>query len=344
MIDVRDHGAVCDGVADDRGGVQAALDRAADVGGDVVLPKGRCRILTTRRHPSLNLAPGTTLRGAGPRRTSMYLETDDRNGYRELLRTHGSGVTVAQMSLQRSGNVYGVMVNLGNGSGLTLRDVNIVGDRWANPSTSFHGITNAGSGIVDDVLLERIAVFGCDYGLLQNNAATTSMTGWTVRDSEFMFNAADDLGFNVPSGSMTGVLVENSRFTSGRGFGVSLANVQDVQLVGNTFHGYVREFVHIEDRSRNVELRQNVFTGNRRNATDFYSFVFVINGSDDVRIIDNSFRTSPAENPFRCVFVGPGSPTAPAPQGVVIQGNDARLRPNCTLLEEYGGSGVTVSP
>ncbi len=59
MYPVREFGAVADGVADDTGAIQRAIDGAAEKGGTVYLPPGRYRVAG-----SLQLKPGVTLKGA----------------------------------------------------------------------------------------------------------------------------------------------------------------------------------------------------------------------------------------------------------------------------------------
>ena len=70
FINVRDHGAVGDGVCDDAPAIQKAIDQAAQTGGTVFFPIGKYRICKTLTVPGGRPAPKVelnwiTLRGAG---------------------------------------------------------------------------------------------------------------------------------------------------------------------------------------------------------------------------------------------------------------------------------------
>ncbi|MGY1886111.1 glycosyl hydrolase family 28-related protein [Blastococcus sp. SYSU DS0753] len=340
--DIRDFGAVCDGRHDDRSALQDAVRAAADSGGGVVVvPPGRCRIVATSEDAFVRLGDDVTLVGAGASRSFLELDADD-DGYRELLRTDGSNISVSDLTLTRAGGVYGVLVRIEEGRNISLRQLRIDGRRRDFPGSTVHGLTVADRGSIENVLLQNIEVRDVQYGFLQTNQAETELTGVMVDRSVFEGNSAEDLSFNAPNGDMTAVTVQNSRFTGGGGFAVSLANVHGAVLRGNTFDGYAKEFVHIEDRSSEVQVVDNTFSGKQRNTDEWYSYVMVINASTDVTIASNRFEITEWDERFRCVYVGPGGSGFPAPTEISIVDNEVDAHGAVTLVDTYGGADVTV--
>ena len=341
---LEDFGAVCDGRHDDRPALQAAAQAAARMGGGAVaVPRGSCRIVATAARPTVALGSRVTLAGAGPRASSLLLDTDEPSAYRELLRTAGDDIAVTDLTLTSTAGIYGVFVQIDAGRGLNLADVVIDGPGLQSGQTPLHGLSLPIEGVLQDVRIHGVTIRGVEYGLFQRNESTATVTGFTVVDSTFTDNHADDLSFNAPKGIMRNVLVQNSDFSGGGGFGISLANVQDVVLRGNRLRDKAKEFVHIEDRSSDVLIEGNIFSGNGPNTQDWYSFVLVINGSDQIDITGNTFRTSPAATPFQCVYVSPGGDGRPAPQDVTVRNNEADLTENTVLVSSYGDSDVVVA-
>lgn len=340
---LRDFGAVCDGVADDRVALKAALEAAGRAGGGTItVPAGTCRILATEQQPYAALGANTTLAGEGSAVSALVLDTDDPRGYRALLHTEDDDIAVTGLTLSSVPDVYGVLVQTTAGRNLALEDVVMTGPGAANGTNTLHGVLLPANGTLEDLRLSDVTVQGLEYGLLQQNASTATITGVTVERSTFRGNRADDLAFNAPAGRMTDVVVRDSSFADGGYFAISLANVQDAVLEGNTISGYSHEFVHVEDRSARVRIAGNEFSGNRPTGEDWYSFVFVVSGSQDVDVVGNTFRTSPSRTRFQCVFVGPGGPDSAAPQGITVRDNLAELSENTELVAVHGGSGVSV--
>jgi hypothetical protein len=342
-FDLRDFGAVCDAVHDDRAALKSALEAAGRAGGGrITVPAGTCRILATERHPYATLGSNTTLAGTGSGVSGLMLDTDDPRGYRALLHTEDDDIAVTGLTLSTVTDVYGVLIQTTAGRNLTLEDVVMTGPGPANGANTMHGVLLPANGTLENFRMSSVTVQGLEYGLLQQNASTATITGVTVERSTFRKNRADDLAFNAPAGRMTDVVVRESSFTDGGYFAISLANVQDALLEGNTISGYSHEFVHVEDRSARVRIAGNDFSGNRPTGEDWYSFVFVVSGSNDIDIVGNTFRTSASRTPFQCVFVGPGGADSEAPQGITVRSNAAALSENAELIAVYGGSEVSV--
>jgi hypothetical protein len=344
-FDLADYGGTCDGQHDNRVPLENAVRAAAVAGGGIVrLPAGTCRVVATTANQYSWLGSHMHLAGAGSDRTSLVLDTDDPTQYRELVHTEGSDITVSDLTLTAGPQVYGVLLKTAPGSDVTVKDVVLDGPGGSGGPLRLQGIMLPSEGRLENLHLDGLTVRGLAYGLLQQSESTATVTRVTVERSTFTGNQADDLSFNAPIGDMTAITVRNNSFTGGNGFSVSLANVHGARIEDNEFRGYAQEFVHIEDRSSDIQITRNAFSGNVLNHQDWYSFVWIGSRSTTVQISDNTFRTSPATYPFQCISVGPGGTNYQAPRNITVHGNHAVLAPNTVLITVYGGAEVIVSP
>lgn len=335
-VNLKSFGAKLDGTTDDGPAWVAALAQ----GGDIYIPSGTTRIVATAARPYLAVPEGTTIRGAGQGRTRIVLDSD-ATGYRECFRLN-TDTTLRSLTLARTPAVSGVFVRPATGQNLNLRAVTIDGGTPTSPGY-MHGLMLPDHGSVDGLHLAGVTVKCCSYGLLQASSSDATVSRVTVDGCTFAGNTSDDLEFNSPGGTTTDVTVTGSTFSDSGGFGVGLANVYGAEIHGNTFARCRKEFVHIEDRSSDIDVSGNTFTGNvATNVTDWYSFVFVISGSSDVTVSDNTFDPVSQVKPFRCVYVGPGGDYE-TPMGVAVKGNRAVLRGNVSLVDTNGGAEVAVA-
>lgn len=342
-----DFGAACDGRTDDRAALVGAIADARGSGG-VVEITGNCRIVQTG--PAIALDGPITLRGASEH-AALSLDSDGAGGWASLFAISGDGVTLEDLTLQRVADVSGVMLQLGPLSRLTIDNVLLDGRKDTYPGGDFHGIAIGGGPgeHIEDVQIRQTTIRNTDYGLLQDNATTSITDGISVDRSLFTQNEFDDLEFNAPSGTMTGIRVTNSDFIDNlarndkapAGFGVGLANVQHALIQGNVFTGYRYDPVHIEDRSADVTVDGNTFSDAFTAPLDYASHVFVINGSHDITISNNVFDTAANANAINCIYLGQGGGEAPV-TGVTITGNTFRLGPTATDVGEYGASNIRI--
>jgi hypothetical protein len=150
VIDVRDFGALGDGVSNDSVAVQAAIS-AASAGGVVLFPAGRFVIHTTLQVDTNSV----TIRGAGREATSL-----DWRGTGPLLQLD-----------EDDGGVYDTGSYDGAGRNFAVLDIRLVGDFGSGLTALANGLANyrAGSyGIRDwrggSLHMERVIVRGFEYG------------------------------------------------------------------------------------------------------------------------------------------------------------------------------------
>lgn len=143
VIDVRDHGAVCDGTTDDIEGIQKALNMARFWGGGIVeLPQGTCRTST-----STLVYDKTTLRGQGKQATRLFTTaTSGALPGGSMIKTGASTdhVTIQGMEIQGHGDsqTSGTGISMPNGVHSFVKVIDVY----------VHDFPNHGVHLVDPIL------------------------------------------------------------------------------------------------------------------------------------------------------------------------------------------------
>ncbi len=348
--DIRDFGAVCDGVQNDRYAIRNAISYLSGLGGGVLnIPAGDCRMLQTAQVPYTYLPGNFTVRGQGAS-SRLSLACDVASGYNEMFRIKGDNITIENVSIVRSTPCSGVMLDIYPASNFTLRNV-IIDGQGPSISGTMHGMVLASvrGAVYNNLTISNSVFRNLRFGFFQANNALTTTDSVLVDGTTFSGNSADDLEFNAPQGVMRNITVQNSTFVNNKstasasGFGVGFANVQGAVVANNTFDSYSYEPVHIEDRSSQITVSGNRFTNSFTASKSWASHIFIINDSHFITIQNNLFDTTGNTNRFQAVFVGTGGSTYLKPSDVSIIGNTYILRPNAAELYAYGISRVTTS-
>ena len=176
-VDVRQYGAVGDGVADDTAALQAAINAGVAICGTVVIPPGVYKFST------LTIADPVTIRGSGSTRSvtppfGSALFTDDSNFGGTVLRstaTSGKAIVVDQNPYNQ-GVVLADFMLLGPGSGTSI------GLSVGHPAEGVSAIRehiervhvgNFDTGVylgLEDSVVNHLMVVGCNTGVLTGNA------------------------------------------------------------------------------------------------------------------------------------------------------------------------------
>ncbi|HEY9216662.1 MAG TPA: putative Ig domain-containing protein, partial [Phenylobacterium sp.] len=223
VYDVRDFGAVGDGVANDRDAIQRAIDAAFSHGGGVVvLPAGVFGLRTVGRgdeEAGLQLRSGVTLRGAG------------------------MDLTVIRVLAGESGDIEGVVRTVYSEASqdTALEDLTIDGNR-SSTTGLVDGLMIGGdsSHAHTDVSVARVQVVNASgYGVeVRSGTTDVSLVGVSAHHNGldgFLFSNAHDVE-----------LTNGAAWANGR-HGVSVTDGQGLRIDGGTIHDNAGEGIAVQN-------------------------------------------------------------------------------------------------
>ncbi len=218
MVNVRDFGAVGDGVTDDRVAIQAAL--AAGIGGEVYFPNGTYAVSAGGLGWDLNVPAATKLRGES-RTSAILMQLPGQPASTRLLYAGQPGISVCNMTLdgnranqtvdEHRAGVFAI-----NAPGLVLRGVtarNFTGD-------GFYLSFGANEIVVDDCLATDNDRNGITFGGGSSGALLTRSS--FVANKVQQFDSEPGAGFTVD-----GVTIVGCTFT------VSTGNESAISAAGS---------------------------------------------------------------------------------------------------------------
>lgn len=264
-FDVRDFGAVGDGVTNDRVALQAALDAAYEAGGgEVYIPTGMYIITGTPDYPT----------GGGLRVRDNTQITGD-----------GMGQTVIKLADGWSGNVTGVLrTPYGQGNAnISVRDLTLDGNRQNTSGKVdgwFNGFIPGKQGFDDNILLERMEIKNMSGYGFDPHEQTLNLV---IRDSIAHGNGLD--GFVADYIRGDSVYENNLAYNNDRhGFNI-VTSTGDLVLRNNVAYGNGSTGTVVQRGSEDIAIPYNILIeggslyGNAAEGV-------LIKMSDDVRITD----------------------------------------------------------
>lgn len=293
VFNVKDFGAVGDGITDDTAAIQAALDAADEAGGGtVVIPEGTFIISSAGRAAagSLQIHSNTELTGAGMGETILKLADGSDTKISGLIRTAPAGevdhdivirdLTIDGNKANTSGEVDGLMTGYQPGS--ALYEYNILIDSVEimncsrigfNPHEQTKNLTIRNSVAHDNDWDGFIADYVSDSVYENNVAYNNGRHGFNVvthsSDMILRNNVAYGNGENgivLQRGSadaeyISNVLVENNTVFRNGTHGIELKRVDDSQIINNIIYENAEDGIHIEASNDNIiagnEVRDN---------------------------------------------------------------------------------------
>ena len=242
-FNVKDFGAKGDGGADDAKAFQTAITAAGNVNGVVVVPASTTKYVIGS---SLNVAPNTTIQGAGGQSPTVRLASGANTLFNFLgtREAEGLNVTLSNLTLESGSRGTGVAIRVRNFTGLFLRDVNI---------NHFNLGLWADWGI-------GVYLYGCNFVLNKRGlqvggvGGSGGIRGGARRADPFMDTvvvdacgfAQNELDINDMGSSLAlgGIVIRNSSFfeayanpVSGKSLYIRLANRKGITVYGNWFEG-----------------------------------------------------------------------------------------------------------
>jgi len=287
---------------------------AARPGDTVLVPPGNYRMILGGG--AFTIPQGVTISGT-PGSSVFLLSTNAApENYREFW-TPTSNVTIQGIDI-RSDRISGVLMPMrATASNVTIRNCDWDGGEW------FHGFRVGMATTTNFTIIgTRITNFG--FGLFASNDATGVLDGMLVQDCRFENNGATDLEFNHPSQAARNIVVKNSSFKNNRGgasggFAVGFANVQNSRVEDCYIEDYKAESLHVEDRSADIALVNNVVVYGSN--VQPYGVVFIVNNSRRVTVSGNVFDSRLNSNTSAAVYAGSGGPY-PNSSGIIVSNND----------------------
>lgn len=205
VVNVKDFGAVGDGVADDTAAIAAAIAG----GGRVIFPKGTYKInLTTVG--GLVVPQGTVICGDGSSITELQM-TSTQTGFVNLFNLSAGKCSIQDLKISwttPAGSSGAIAFLFGAGSDISLcqlhvnMDVEEVGGARNAANQLFNVTGNSSRVRIENSFFEYFA-----FGILKTNTATHSNDDWLISGNTFenFFNPA--LTFNTPAGDWNNVRV-----------------------------------------------------------------------------------------------------------------------------------------
>lgn len=258
-------GAVGDGVADNAPILTAALSTASSTGATaIIFPSGNFNF-NIADGANFSLPANVCIIGDGD--ATILTLTNVSSNFKSVFTFNGDNDCVRDLKIQStmSGSGYYFLI-AGNHDYIDhiyLDGGNIVAQPAIN---TIHGLYPTAS--ITDFTLSNSTITHVRYGFLKANTDTTTQTDLKFLHNRFIENFGDDISFNTPDGTISGVLVQGNLFQDNQSgpiygtFGIMLgaASVQDFRYASNLFKGQcITDAIHLEENILNGSIVNNVF-------------------------------------------------------------------------------------
>lgn len=172
FIDVREYGAVGDGVNDDTGPIQNAMDAAGSaaspIGRMVFVPRGTYKITQT-----LKIRRQIILQGEGG--TARYIPTSS-----------GDPLSGPASLLKFNANLLGIIVQYlatdGRGDYSVIRDIGFVGSTTTTPNTTAHGIRLDARALIENSFVKGFGGNGIHIEASSAVTPSKNANNWQIRN------------------------------------------------------------------------------------------------------------------------------------------------------------------
>lgn len=306
VVNVKDFGAVGDGVADDYISFRNAL--LASQNKQLYIPSGTYKILIPDGAVAMFIGENTKIIGDG---FSSFLNFETTGtSYINALRLN-NGVSFEDLKIKftvkpsqvASLFIWGQSVSYKNNrfTNCELFSSHSILDT-SQQTYLFNTPSNAGSAILD-FTLENCIIHNWFYTYLKTISSVCTERRWKIIGNYFYDNSEGHWSINSPSGIHDDVLIEGNSFGSttssfsGLVAMIGLASATNVKIIGNSFIGVTAgEAIHIEEKSDNFIIQgNNILVGE---LTDQLVW------GDGIRILDNNIGGNPRKAPSRFVISG----------------------------------------
>ena len=229
---VKDYGALGDGMRDDTAAIQAAINSLPSTGGTVFIPAGTYMIDTVKKiqlrsYMLLQLDPGAILKA----KTSSVSKASVVYIYNRTQVEVAGGRIIGERDTHKymttSTDEWNMGVQIKGGSHVTVRDLHV-------SKCTGDGVC-VGGGSSDVVIANIISTGNRRQGLSITNCNTIK-----VYDSEFSYTSgtAPECGIDIepdPGYTCSNIWIENCRINNNRKYGINIwKNASNITLTRNT--------------------------------------------------------------------------------------------------------------
>ena len=232
VLNVKNYGALGDGVRDDTAAIQAAINALPSTGGTVFIPAGTYMIDTVKKiqlrsYMLLQLDPGAILKA----KTSSVSKASVVYIYNRTQVEVAGGRIIGERDTHKymttSTDEWNMGVQIKGGSHVTVRDLHV-------SKCTGDGVC-VGGGSSDVVIANIISTGNRRQGLSITNCNTIK-----VYDSEFSYTSgtAPECGIDIepdPGYTCSNIWIENCRVNNNRKYGINIwKNASNITLTRNT--------------------------------------------------------------------------------------------------------------
>ena len=268
-INVRDFGAVGDGVTNDYTAFVSAM--AASSGRTLFVPAGTYSIAFTGGTAAF--APPLNIRICGEGRQSTILNFAPTNvDGSTFFNIDFSGFALRDLTITTAmpSTRWAAMFNW-RASNMSVENCILDGAMTHSGATTSHqvyGFVSPSTGTQDAFLLQNCRVTRLGFPFLKANDRTSTQTNIKICGNHFTGNYYNDCGLNSPNGVCDDVHIINNTFENNQtidsvgptqALGVALASVTNAVVSGNSFSGKYTHALHIEEACKSVSAVGNVF-------------------------------------------------------------------------------------
>lgn len=286
-LNVLDYGAAGDGQKDDSRAIQQVLDACAKAGGGTVyFPNG-----TYLLHSRLTVGHNTRLVGKA-KLVKPY------NNVIDILNLAGNHIEIDGLSTENLNEKAGININISRDCRhIVIRNCKFAGIRSQGVAMNATGIAHV---LIQDCLFESVT-----YGVLCNYMAD-DLEDLRIIGNQFLDIYGDAIELNSPiMGTKKAVyeaagnIIIANNFISvpkGKGtgdtagFGIGMAGVTRVSVIGNIIKNCRYEAIHVEDHCRNISITANIIDGVQDDPDNqLNSGIYVLN-AEQIAVIGNEIR------------------------------------------------------
>jgi hypothetical protein len=265
VINVKDFGAVGNGVANDRTAFTNAMNAASTTKKKLYIPAGNYNLDTPLGGTCFVPQPDVTIVGDGQVNTKLIFQ----NGGTCFFVQHPN-LSISNLSIETivpSGGTS--FIFLISNSNFSVTDcvidgkVTNSGSLVSHTSNCFFHMPN---GTQNNLTVQNCVLTRHTWPFLKDNAATSTQKNIRILSNKFITNYTNDCGLNSPNGVMEDVIIDGNTFEDNRcnitggptqALGIALASVSNVVISNNIIKGQYTDAIHIEEESHYVKIIGN---------------------------------------------------------------------------------------